>query len=219
MQRIKRTRWPTKNPYGDNLFFKIRYTRGGTMTIPIGSSRVTASSLQMNSGADWVGVFADSPGVAALAAAFENYRIFGVKIKTLVWPVNQGVGAEPVVFFYEATPQPSTLQPATDNMPEQRWVRYRTVSFAQSGAKPTTVSAYYSVNKVYGPDAIVKNSINFTGGLQIASPYFLSPVDGPHIRWGLFTISSDAVTAATDFTIKQELTLYTKFFSKRQMTA
>ena len=53
-----------------------------------------------------------------------------------------------------------------------------------AGAAPTRLTVYYSVNKVFGPDVVVKNDESFTGQLKTTLPYW-DNVPGAHPVHGI----------------------------------
>ena len=92
-----------------------------------------------------------------------------------------------------------------------------------AGAAPTRLTVYYSVNKVFGQDAVVKNDESFTGQLKTTSPYWdnaigAHPVHGIWIQHGVCTISNNPVTVEQKYVYVMQATLYTEFFGRRVMT-
>lgn len=183
-------------------------------------------------------VFGDTPNLSTLASLYLFYRIRGIKLKITAWPT---AGREPLLLFTNAAsttedvgtvdpagPNPSFPLPAINILPEQRWSRYAVVRAADAGAKPTSLKVYYSVNKVYGPDAIVKNDSSFTGEMTTAAPYWSDGASGdPNsfvrrlawLQWGLFTMNGTAPTETHSVTLKVEATVYTQFWGKRLSTS
>ncbi|AKE44323.1 capsid protein [Apteryx rowi circovirus-like virus] len=217
-QRIKRTRWPVDNPFGDNLFYKVRFSYGTTLTIPTTASSINLG-FQMNSLASIISSAGNAPGLNSLGNAFVNYRIRGLKTKMTLWPDSATV---PIVAYHLAGASQSEMASITPNvstLPELRWQKYRTCNYAAAGAKPTRLNSYFSVDKVYGPDAVVKNDSNFVGNITTAAPpappVFGAPGLGPGFRFGLFTMSGLNPTVAVNCVTKIEFTAYVNFFSKR----
>lgn len=224
MQKIKTTRWPTRNPFGDNLIYKMRIVGGHTFQIPMGATGMaypSVAGVQFNNGAAITASYGEPPGLSALANAFTNYKIAGVKQKLTFWPLS-APGDPPLVGFTEASGDSifsgGVAAPQIIWQPEQRWVKYRTLNFANQGGKPTSLSVYYSVNKVYGPDMITKGSASFVGLTQLSAPWFAAgPPLGPYFRQGIMTLSGVAAPAPINVVVKIETTVYIKFFGKRDI--
>lgn len=249
MQRIKTVRWPARNIGGDRAFTKLRYTIGNDFGIPSGSFS-NFQNLAMNVGAyntgggstlqgcSINGVLGSTPGLSTMGLLYQKYRIRGIKLKMTYWQI---AGA-PVILYTNAQsdietlgpskagPVPGFITPTITTIPEQRWCKYRVCSQTQNGGKPTSLTSYYSVNKVFGPDDIVKNDEDYTGETQVATPYWNNQVPAgsnsyqpsrtPWIQFGLTTLNGAVTTASTAVTgvLKVEATVYTEFFGKRALT-
>lgn len=220
MQRIKTSKWSTRNPFGDRLFYKPRFVYGTTMTIPT-TAPFVKTTFTMNSMATISTQAGDAPGMLSLGQAFNQYRIRGLKIKITYWPDPAQAGV-PIVGYFNAGPNAPSLvsAPAINTLPEQRWAKYKTLNQPGTGSKPTTLSVYYSVNKIWGPDQVVKNDVAFTaavgsGGLTSWS----SPVNAALAEFGLLTMSGLNPTAALNVVCKVEMTPYIELFSKKLITS
>ena len=214
MQKMRTVKWRTRAPFGDKLFYRPRFVFGTTMTIASGSSFV-AANFQMKSMPALNAYAGDAPGVTDMGAQFLRYRIRGLKVKYTYWP---DATAPPMVGFVNACSAASQLppSPAINVLPEQRWSRYSTLTVPANGAKPTVIRQYYSVNKVYGPDQIVKNDVDFTAITSTSGPAFWSaPAVGPVFQYGLMTMSGLNATAALNVVAKVEITPYIEVFSRR----
>lgn len=219
MQRIKTTKWPSRNPYGDRLFYKPRFVFGTTLTIPTGAPYIQ-TLFSFNDMAAIGGLAGSAPGLSDLATAFTRYRVRGCKIKFTYWPdpLQNGV---PVVGYFNAAQSVGQIlvTPNVSLLPEQRWAKYRVLNQPGTGAKPTSLSVYYSANKVYGPDAVVKNDVSFTGGVGTGLPTtWSSPATAVPCAFGLCTMSGLNPTAAVSVVCKVEITPYLELFSKRLIT-
>nr|QKN88856.1 MAG: capsid protein [Cressdnaviricota sp.] len=244
MQRIRKVKWGSRNIGGDRCFAKLRYVNARTLSIA-NASFATFQNQAMNVGSflsaggtdttSLAAIMGATPNLSTLGSLYLKYRIRGIKIKLTFW---QQAGA-PVVLYTnaastetqftvsDAKPTPDFATPSISVLPEQRWAKYRVCGATAAGAKPTSLSAYYSVNKVFGPDSIVKNDVNFTGEMQLAAPYFKPQIQdtlgnngpqwGPWMQYGIFNMSGD--NAANDDgaigVLKIEQTVYTEFFGKR----
>lgn len=252
MQRIRKVKWGRRNIGGDRSYAKLFYVDAKTLSIQDGTF-ATYQNQAINVGSFLGGggstdetslaaVMGRTPNLSTLAALYMNYRIRGIKIKLTFW---QQQGA-PVVLYTNAAPTtaefdvdlkqpaPDFATPSISILPEQRWSKYRVCGATSNGAKPTSLSAYYSVNKVFGPDAVVKNDRDFTGEMQLASPYFTptssassmtayrnGPKWGPWMQYGIFNMSGDIATEGDGAVgvLKIEQTVYTEFFGKRASIA
>lgn len=250
MQRIKTVRYRAKNIGGDRAFCKLRYVVGNQFGL---STTVTNSqNLAMNIGAapdggapgasllqpcTINGVFGNTPNLSTMAMLYLKYRIRGIKLKLTYW---QTGNAAPLMLYTNAqssnnvlgltsdAPSPAFITPTITNIGEQRWSRYRVCNgLTAAGGKPTTLQAYYSVNKVFGPDAVVKNDEDFTGEMQLATPYWSNtipsganqntPIRTPWLQFGITSL--DGLPTSATGVLKVEATVYAEFFGKRPTTS
>lgn len=249
MQRIRKVKWGRRNIGGDRCYAKLYYVDAKTISIANGTYS-TFQNQAMSVGAFQVdpppaaqdtvslhAVMGNTPNLSTLASLYMRYRIRGIKIRLTFW---QQQGSPVVLYTNAATsagppspagsgPYPDFTPPSISILPEQRWSKHRVCGATGAGAKPTTLSAYYSVNKVFGPDSVVKNDINFTGEMQYASPYWqpttvgqssdsgAGPHMSPWLQFGLFNMSGEAAAGGNGAigVLKMEQTVYTEFFGKR----
>lgn len=238
MQRIKTVKWPVKNIGGDRARTKLRYVIGSAnFSIPTSASSAV-QNMAFNLGA-WSasplqtlsinGILGSTPGLSTMGAQYQHYRIKGVALKLTYWQT----AGDPVCLFTNASgdtsdntttdtgPVPPFVAPNISVLPEQRWAKYRTCQMTQNGGKATSLSVYYSVNRVYGPDNVVKNSTDFIGGMQPATPYFdptAAPRKSPWLQYGIFTLSGANPATAVAGVLKAQATVYCEFFGKRYLT-
>lgn len=246
MQRIKTVRYRAKNIGGDRAFCKLRYVTGApffiasgavsnfqNQAINVGSSgTVGGTALQA---ASLNGIMGNTPNLSTMASLYLKYRIRGIKYRLTYWQT----GGEPAILYTNASsdtaaltdastgPTPAFITPTISTVSEQRWAKSRVLNgVAQQGGRPTTLTAYYSVNKVYGPDAVVKNDEDFTGEMSPATPYWNNgsgvpgrPVRSPWVQFGLTTLSgAPAAPNGVTGTLRVEQTVYVEFFGKRLLT-
>lgn len=247
MQKIRKYTYSARNIGGDRAYAKLRYVSAQTMVLDNASAAI--QTLRFNTGAvsaavsptlaarSIFGVLGDTPNLSNLADQFLNYRIRGIKLKITAWPVTD-VATVPVYIFTNAQsnnapfndelsaigPTPAFATPSITVLPEQRWCRYRIVTNPGAGAKPTTLTAYYSVNKVYGPDKVVKNDTSFTGLMKTTSPYWQDtaigsgnnewPVLSPWLEYGIFSMTGQNIENLS-VALKIEATVYAQFFGRR----
>lgn len=217
MQRIKTYKYPRRNIFGDRSLIKGFIVTGQTVTIPTVSSFVT-QNLQYNSWPAIATAFGNGPNIGTLGARFDRYRIRGIKLRITAWPDQNSLNT-PVVLFTNAANESGNLvaNPTVAQLPEVRWAKYRTCSNAGTGAKPTVLTSYYSVNKVWGPDQTVKNDLGFTGETNFGNvpSSWVAPAVGPFLQYGLFTMGGVNPTAAINVTLKIETTVYCTFWAKQ----
>lgn len=244
MQRIKRVRWPVKNIGGDKSFCKLRYVSGAEFAIEEGTS-YTAQNQAMAIGATISGtpltscslsvIMGDTPNLSTMGALYTNYRIRGIKLRLTYWQIS---GA-PCFLFAQAAPDPGHVLsaqtgpnppfiiPNITTLPEQRWGKYRVCQLTSAGGAATSLSAYYSVNKVQGPDAVVRNDPDYTGSMMPTTPYFSNNATGfgvptrtPWMQYGVATLGGGVTSADSVVTgvLKVEQTVYCEFFGKRPQT-
>jgi len=241
MQRIKSVRWPTRNIGGDRAYCKLLYVTGNNVSILPGTS-FSFVNLCMNIGAAPAGsnlenasingVFGSTPNLSTMGALYTKYRIRGIKLRLTFWQL----GGLPVYLYTQATTNNATVQatslapdppfnpPFIAITPEQRWAKTRVCSATAAGGRATTLSVYYSVNRVQGPDVVVKNDSNYTGQMEDTAPFFSDntssgsrPVNSPWLQYGIAMLNGlNAVgQEAPGGVMKVQATVYCEFFGKR----
>ena len=242
MQRIRTYRYKSRNIGGDRARAKLFFASTFNGNIAVGQ-RSHSTTWCPNVGATpqslFPGIFTilgNCPGLSTLATQFLRYRIRGIKIKYTIYPQKTDPAThEPVFFYVNAQAAGTSIQESDQgpippfptqnifNTPEQRWAKYAPVKFPMAGAAPTRLTVYYSVNKVFGPDVVVKNDESFTGQLKTTLPYWdnvpgAHPVHGIWIQHGVSTLSNNPTTVVQNYTYVMQATLYTEFFGRRVMT-
>ncbi len=243
MQRIKTSRWPVRNIGGDRAFCKLRYVKGSQFDIPNGATSLVQFQV-MNVGAysgaanllqsfTLNGVMGETPNLSTMGALYTRYRIRGIKIRLTYWQQ----GGDPVILFTNAQPDrtnlgvavtgpdPAFITPNVTTTTEQRWAKYRVCQATATGGRATSLSAYYSVNKVQGPDSIVRNDRDYTGEMMATTPYWANtsgvgdqPLFSPWLQFGVSTLTGAVAPAGTQGVLKVEQTVYCEFFGKRVQT-
>lgn len=240
MQRIKSVRWPARNIGGDRAYCKLRYVKGANFNIATGqyytaqnqAMAIGASTPGALSSCTLAGVMGDTPNLSTMGALYTKYRIRGIKLRLTYWQT----GGLPAFLYAQATPDqgivdgshtapnPDFILPSINQLPEQRWSKYRVCQATAAGGRATSLSVYYSVNRVQGPDAIVKNDLEYTGDMQVATPYFSTgsgdtnrPTRSPWLQFGIGTLAGTVTASGNEVTgvLKVEQTVYCEFFGKR----
>lgn len=194
-------------------------------------------------GSDNAGRGYNNSSSALAAQIFRRYRCKGVAATITVTPfwdtlVQPGVSEQTRRYMLcawanaEAIPTGGnasgpTMFPFANIIPEQRWKKYRVIQQGWIyGGKPTKLRFYFNVNKVYGPDRIVKGDVNFTGqtdsfeagGSGFAPLPVARPQAGPGLQIMIYTVDGNAFTNGVAFTIQIDWTFYIKYFQKYQNT-
>lgn len=212
-----------RNPFGDRLFYKALTTWGSVVLSPSANQWFAFPATQFNSMPDLAARFGSLPGLLALSNVFYQYRIRGVKLTMTAWPSIDAFPV-PICMFIQGASRNEFSDASMVNGPEQRWFKYRTVRNAANGATPSSVSMYLNVNKIFGPDQIVKNDQAFIGSVPTAgSPpnAWNAPTSaGPWVRAGFFTLDGlNTQAGAVRVTVKFSLIIYLEMFGKRVITS
>lgn len=237
MQRIKTVRYRSNNIGGDRCFAKLRYTIGQQFNLDAASS-FAFENMAFNVGASApagalnpntiFGRLGSTPNLSTMGSLYTQYRIRGIKLRLSYWQQS----GQPVALFCNAQANPTVLgdastgptppfpTPSFQNVPEQRWGKYRVCQATAAGGRPTSLSVYYSVNKVAGPDRVVKNDEDYTGLISPVAPYWSTGTDdasrpqrGPWLQYGITSLA-DATGAVTGV-LKKDAIVYVEFFGKR----
>ena len=239
MQRIRTYRYRSRNIGGDRAKAKLYFQAVQNMDLYQGqasSEIVWCPNVGATPNNQFSGIarrFGATPGLSVLANQFLRYRIRSVKLRYTIIPVKVDLATHtPVNFYVNALPSgveitdnsvgPTPPFPALRGTvtPEQRWARWAPVRFPMAGANPTVVKAYYSVNKVFGQDSIVKNDESFVGQLKTTPSYwdtasFAHPVQGIWIQHGVATMNGEVAEQAQTYVLQTQATFYAEFFGKR----
>lgn len=214
---MKRVRWPTRNPMGDTLNYRALATYGSVVTLANASSSVDIiPTTQFNNMAVLGALFGEAPGLRTAAASYERYRITGITVKHTVWPVGS-VGDVPLYLYTNGGAFTADVPvPSITTTPELRWSKSRLVNIPSTGGKPTSISTYYNVRKVNGPDSIVTNDVDFTASTGAGAPSSWSGAAiGPRIRTGLYTMSGAPASQGQQHSVKTTLIMHIKFFQRK----
>lgn len=112
-------------------------------------------------------------------------------------------------------------------IPEQRWVKWRPIQQGWIyGGKMTKLKFYFNVDRVFGPDRIVKGDADFCGvtdSLDTSLSGFSSslanrPIIGPGLELLIYALDNQAITASWAFDVQINWTFYVKYFQKYQNT-
>lgn len=113
-------------------------------------------------------------------------------------------------------------------IPEQRWVKWKYIqSGFLYGGRATKLRFYFNVNRVFGPDRVVKGDEDFTGRtdtLDSTNTGFSSllpnrPVDGPGLQMMIYSVDGLGYEGGTLFNVQVDWTFYIKYFNKHQNTS
>lgn len=161
---------------------------------------------------DLAAIFLDgAPGLINISQAFMNYRISAIKLSVTAWPTT----GLPILMYINAADYLTTLlgTPTAQKVRESRWTRFRV---CKTDGTPTTLTAYYSVAKIWGPDLATKGDKDFMGATNTAGPNsWTSPSSGPYVQYGFCTLSGAAPTVSSPVVANTSLTVYMKAFGRR----
>lgn len=197
---------------GDQLKYKIRVVLGTTRTIPSGSDFVGVA-WQFNSLAALVTNIGSSGGMATLSSWFERYKMYGIKLKITYWPL--APNSQPICGFINGSANSTLPVVSVAETPEQRWAKYKVLSFPGQGTRPTTLTHYLSAKKVWGDHTSFISS-NLEATVNVVAPHFNTPVVGPYIQYGLFTLNDQNAAADILCDMKIEATAYCRFWGRRE---
>lgn len=198
---------------GDQLRYKCRSVAGGTLTILAGNTSSNASTRQLNSMASFVTSYGASGGMLTLSGWYERYKMYGLKIKQTFWPL--APNSQPICGFSMASANSTFATAGIADTPEQRWKRYKVLTFPGQGTRPTTITSYYNCEKVWGDKNSFESS-NLEATLNVVAPHFNTPVVGPFYQLGIFTLNGTAAAANIDCDFKIEATAYLRCWGRRE---
>lgn len=220
-QRLKRTRWPTRNPFGDTLSYKVRVVTAKATTMTAGTNFANIiPPTQFNSMPSLSLEFDSAPGLITLGTNFARYRISGVNQRITVWTKDAATDV-PCYISTQASATSAELGNIGTNIQdiaESRWGSYKMVKIAGNGATPTVLNQYYSVGKISGPDSTVKGDTTYTGNTTASNPDNWEAINtGPWMRAVCSTMTGLPNPVAQQFWVQIETTIYLKFWQRRNV--
>lgn len=222
MQKTISRRWRPRNPFGDRVFYKAFITTAVPFAVPT-AGRVQNTQFGFGDMAAISAQFGSAPGLSEFRQLFSRYRVRGIKLSMTYYYVPV-VGSPPVFIYANAAHAASSLVPVSGvnaisyaTLPEQRWAKSRICQNAGNGGRPTRLSVYYSVNKVEGPDNIVKNDLDYTADTDIPPNPWQGPLQTPWLQFGVCSLNGNAfpATADTVSTMKVGVTVYLQGWQRR----
>lgn len=211
----------TNNPFGDKVQYKFKFSLGGTLTAPGGTSFFQAqTSLRAMDLAHAQTVFTSCPGFLDYGRLFSRYRVTGIKVRfTPVWNdvAAGGTGIVPCAYM-EAHGPNDVPNPSISVMPERRWGRWKPLNNWENGGGTKGISMYYSIPKVVGPDRIVINDAAYTGTITTAEPpVYVTPTNGGDmsVRMGIMSAGGDNIPAGTYGSYILTATYYTTLWTRK----
>lgn len=187
MQRLQRRRYPARNPFGDKVQVKFRFTNGSRFT-------VTNTSFVQNVGAfnDLAAAestFGACPGFFVYPTLFQNYRVTGLKIRftPMMNPDNADQG--PATAFILGS-DGILSNPSIATIPEQRWCTYKNLNNWYTGGQTKSLSLYLSTMKVGGGDRTIANDDQYTSTTNTSSPYYNAVPSQLGYQYGLLNCTN-----------------------------
>lgn len=169
MQRIQRRRYPARNPFGDKVQVKFRFSVGGKSLTTANS--VSQSTFAFNDLAQAETIGVGTPGFTVYPTLFQNYRVTGIKIRFTPMLHAAESSQGPVTAFILGS-DGVFMSPNIFNIPEQRWCVYKNLNNWQTGGQTKSLSLYLSTVKVAGADRTTINDDDYTGTCNTASPFY-----------------------------------------------
>lgn len=213
----------TNNPFGDRIQYKFKFSFGGTLTAPGGTSFFTTNTLRFIDLADAETRFGSCPGFIDYARLFKIYRVTGCKVRfTPIWnDVGAGgAGVVPCAFiqawrFTDASDTPP--DPAVASLPEQRWSVWRPLNNWEAGGNTKGMKLYVTPTKVCGPDITVPTQSTFVGVTNETSPFYSTPTAGNTalMRYGVFSMGGTTIPAGSYGSYLVTVTYYTTMWGRR----
>lgn len=137
--------------------------------------RITGSINDLSTAQATVG---GSPGFSFYPQLFARYRVTGLKLKFT--PLLNGratdgttIPPETLLAFINGGPLTSSTQ--ANNVPEQRWCKYKPINNWQFGGATKSVSLYLSTLKTAGADRTAANDLDYTSTCITTTPYYNGP--------------------------------------------
>lgn len=192
MQRLVKTKYPARNPFGDKVFVKFRMTKGGTMIAPASQQYVRVEG-EMNDLSETLVDLGNAPGYSWYPQLFQNYRVTGLKIKftPVINPLTSEGNTLPPqsLIAYINAGDGLSSNPAVNTLPEQRWCRYKYLNSWFQGGPTKSVSLYMSTNKLAGGDRTTSSSVTYTGTCTATTPYYSTVESQLHYEYGICTLN------------------------------
>jgi len=188
MQRIQRRRYPVNNPFGDKIFVKFRCTTGGNLQAPSVAAPSAGQTWNLNDLGTAVGN-GGAPGLEEYSLLFKRYRITGAKVKVTIYNEvsSDAFNVDPAWGFITASSDAIDMSDYhLSDIQHLRWVKYKPLNNWTSGARATTISAYFSCLKVFGADRTIPDDLDYTATTNSAgTPFYNTPSITAGVGWGV----------------------------------
>lgn len=217
MQRIQRRRYPARNPFGDKVQVKFKFTNGGTFTVTNAAFVQQTGAFNDLSQAETA--FTACPGFTVYPTLFRNYRVTGVKIRftPMMHPATAAQG--PATAFIMGG-DGVLLNPSIATAPEQRWITYKTLNNWQTGGTTKSLGLYLSTMKVGGADRTIANDQDYTSTCNTTSPFYNAVPEQVAFQFGLLNTSGalwPGTGGALLCTYMVSFTYYVSFWGRREI--
>lgn len=216
MQRIQRRRYPARNPFGDKVQVKFKFTNGGSYSVPGGTFVQTTGAF--NDLAQAEAAFTACPGFTVYPTLFQNYRVTGLKIRFT--PMYNPASAYAATGFV-CGGDGILATPSISNLPEQRWAVYKNLNNWGTGGAVKSLSLYLSTVKVGGADRSIATDDNYTSTTNTSAPYYNAVPQQLGFQYGLVaTNGTNFVSGGThlcDYMVS--FTYYVTFWGRRSITS
>lgn len=196
MQRIQKRRFPARNPFGDKVQLKFKFTAGGQLHPASGpNTQFVQVTGAFNDLATAETVFGTCPGFTVYPTLFQNYRVTGCKIRFM--PIyGDSVTGNYESIAYVMGSDGILASPTVSTLPEQRWCSYRVMNQFQTGGAVKPVSLYLSTMKVAGADRSIANDDDYTGTTNLTAPFYNAVPEQLGFQFGLCALNGSNLTAS-----------------------
>lgn len=219
-QKIVRRRYPARNPFGDRVQVKFKFSRGGEM-LSNSAVQYVRTSGTLNDLSGVITNIGSCPGFTIYPQLFNNYRVTGMKVTLtpMIDPDSSVNVPEPMTAYINGG-NGLLASPDVGSIPEQRWARYKNINCWLSGGSNRTVANYLSVYKLAGADRTVASDVDYTGTTLTTSPWYTAPAKGVSYEYGIVSASgSNWQTPTGDrlCTFQVNITWYVTFWGRRNL--
>lgn len=216
MQRIQKRRYPARNPFGDKVQVKFKFTAGGLLTTAGVPQQYVQTVGAFNDLAQAETAFGACPGFTVYPTLFQNYRVTGVKIRYTPL-VNANTPDRNSIQFVMGS-DGVLLTPSLRTLPEQRWCKY-TASPNFGGGPFRSTSLYLSTSKVGGADRSINVDEQYTSTTNTSAPFYNVVPQQLGFQYGLVNGSESNYTPnITIGSYMLSMTYYVSFWGRRTIT-
>lgn len=217
MQRLQRRRYPARNPFGDKVQVKFKFSSGGVFTVT--NANFVQITGAFNDLASAESAFTACPGFTVYPTLFQNYRVTGVKIRFTPM-MNPATAAQGPATGFIMGSDGILTNPTIATLPEQRWVTYKNLNNWAAGGQTKSLSLYLSTMRVGGGDRTIANDEEYTSTCNDTAPFYNAVPEQLGFQFGLLNTSGalwPGTGGATLATYMLSFTYYVTFWGRRSI--